>query len=175
MTTWPEVLAEQSSLSADQPLRMSVLLLGAQCPPGPPRGVHRPCLPPPTASLGQAGNEQGKRPQGCLKLLRQNDVEGCFNDLVLEAPFKDLPLLSLLKVYPHGGPGAPQQSQGAPGLEDTNHLTPIALPEFWEEGQIKGPPVPTRRTKSEGQRKLWTRPRIRRAWPWSQWPRSSEE
>lgn len=165
MTTWPEVLVEQSSLSADQPLGMSVLLPGVPCPPGPPRGVHRTCLPPPTASLGQAGNEQGKRPQGCLKLLRQNDVGGYFNDLVLEVQFKDLPLLSLLKVYPRGGPGTPSNHRElqTKGLEDTNHLTPIALPEFWEEDQIKGPPVPTRKTKSEGQKKLWTCPRIRRA------------
>lgn len=57
------------------------------------------------------------------------------------------------KVYPHDGSGVPGnlKEHQAESLEDSNHLTPTALPEFWEEGLIKGPLVPTRTSlKAEG-------------------------
>lgn len=48
------------------------------------------------------------------------------------------------KAYRHDGSGAPGKlrERQAEGLEDSNHLTPTARPEFWEEGLIKGPLVP---------------------------------
>ena len=41
-----------------------------------------------------------------LKLVKQNDLGRCFNDVVIEAQIQEVPLPSMLKLHPHNGPGA---------------------------------------------------------------------
>ena len=101
-----------SSLPASQPLPGSVSPPRVQCPPGPPRGIHRiHCLYPlkvrgPCEARLEMSMVQVSSSEAGLKLVKQNDLGRCFNDVVIEAQIQEFPLPSMLKLHPHNGPGA---------------------------------------------------------------------
>ena len=104
-----------------------------------------------------------------LKLIKQNYLGRCFGDLILDAQIQGHPLPSLLNAHPSDGRGASENRKDlqTEGLGHSHPRIPRPVLEFWEEGQIKGPPMPMR---------LWPHPRMMvRSWPWSQRPKSSED